>query len=112
MAAADVASPRSVTAYAIAPIALAMVMDRVVTVIRRNVLAGQKPSAWSTLARAAAAAARIAGQVLLHCLRFALATPETAQGLRPIVLARAARNKPGADRVRIEGSGIQSLDGP
>lgn len=106
MAAADVASPRSVTAYAIAPIALAMVVDRVVTVIRRHVLADQKPSAWSILARAAAAAAKIAGQVLLHCLRFALATPETAQGLRPMVLARAARNKSARTESASRGQGF------
>ncbi len=46
VSAADVASPRSVTAYAIAPVALAMVVDRVVTVVRRHVLADREPSAW------------------------------------------------------------------
>ena len=83
VSAADVASPRSVAAYAIA---LAVVVDRVVAVIRRHVLADQEPSAWSTVGRAAAAAARIAGRVLLYCLRFALAAPETARGLRRMVL--------------------------
>ncbi len=43
VAAADVASPRSVVAYAIAPVALAMVVDRVVAVIRRHVLADREP---------------------------------------------------------------------
>ena len=86
VSAADVASPRSVAAYAIAPVALAIVVDRVVAVIRRHVLADQEPSAWSTPRRAAAAAARIAGRVLLYCLRFALAAPETARGLRRMVL--------------------------
>ena len=89
VSAADVASPRSVAAYAIAPIALAVVVDRVVAVIRRHVLADQEPSAWSTVGRAAAAAARIAGLVLLYCLRFALAAPETARGLRRMVLDAA-----------------------
>jgi hypothetical protein len=89
VAAADVASPRSVAAYAIAPIALAVVVDRVVAVIRRHVLADQEPSAWSTVGRAAAAAARIAGLVLLYCLRFALAAPQTARGLRRMVLDAA-----------------------
>ena len=89
VSAADVASPRSVAAYAIAPVALAIVVDRVVAVIRRHVLADQEPSAWSTLRRAAAAAARIAGRVLLYCLRFALAAPETARGLRRMVLDAA-----------------------
>jgi hypothetical protein len=65
VSAADVASPRSVTAYAIAPVALAVVVDRVVAVIRRHVLADQEPSAWSTVGRAAAAAGGIAGMVLL-----------------------------------------------
>jgi signal transduction histidine kinase len=73
VSAADVASPRSVAAYAVAPVALAVVADRVVAVIRRHVLA-------------AAAAARIGGLVLLYCLRFALAAPETARGLRQMVL--------------------------
>ena len=89
LSAADMASPRSVTAYAMAPIALAVVVDRVVAVIRRHVLAGQEPWAWITLGRAAAAAARITGLVLLYCLRFALAAPETAQGLRRMVLDAA-----------------------
>ena len=89
VAAADVTSPRSVTAYAVAPVALAMVVDRVVAVIRRHVLANREPSAWITLGRAAAVAARTAGLVLLYCLRFALAAPETARGLRRMVLDAA-----------------------
>jgi hypothetical protein len=89
VSAADVASPRSVAAYAIAPIALAVVVDRVVAVIRRHVLADQEPSAWSTAGRAAAVMGRIAGRVLLYCLRFALAAPETARGLRRMVLDAA-----------------------
>ena len=89
VAAADMASPRSVAAYAVAPLALAVAVDRVVAVIRRHVLADQEPSAWITLGRAAAAAARIAGLVLLYCLRFALAAPETARGLRRMVLDAA-----------------------
>jgi hypothetical protein len=89
VAAADVASPRSVAAYAIAPIALAVVVDRVVAVIRRHVLADQEPSAWSDVGRTAAATARIAGLVLLYALRFALAASETARGLRRMVLDAA-----------------------
>ncbi len=71
VSAADVASPRSVTAYAVAPVALAVVVDRVVAVVRRHVLADQEPSAWSTVGRAAAATARITGLMLLYSLRFA-----------------------------------------
>jgi hypothetical protein len=89
VSAADVASPRSVAAYAVAPIALAVVVDRVLAVIRRHVLADREPSAWATLTRAAAAAARITGLVLLYLLRFALAIPETARGLRQMVLDAA-----------------------
>ena len=89
VSAADVASPRSVAAYAVAPVALAVVVDRVVAVIHRHVLAGAEPSAWATVGRAAATAARITGLVLLYALRFALAAPETARGLRRMVLAAA-----------------------
>ena len=89
VAAADVASPRSVAAYAVAPVALAVVVDRVVAVIRRHVLADREPSAWNAVGHAAAAAARIAGLVLLYSLRFALAAPQTARGLRRMVLDAA-----------------------
>ena len=89
VSAADVASPRSVAAYAVAPLALAVVVDRVVAVIRRHVLADAGPSAWTTVGRAAAATARTAGLVLLYCLRFALAALETARGLRRTVLDAA-----------------------
>jgi hypothetical protein len=59
VSAADTASPRSVVAYAIAPVALAVVVDRVVAVIRRHVLAEDEASAWTALARVLAAAARL-----------------------------------------------------
>ena len=86
ISAADVASPRSVAAYAVAPVALAVMVDRVVAVIRRHVLADQQPSAWTTAGHTAASAARIGGLVLLYVLRFALAAPQTARGLRQMVL--------------------------
>jgi hypothetical protein len=89
VAAADVVSPRSVAAYAVAPVALAVVVDRVVAVIRRHVLADAEPSAWVAAGRAVAAAAKITGLVLLYCLRFTLAAPETARGLRRMVLDAA-----------------------
>jgi hypothetical protein len=89
ISAADLASPRSVTAYAVAPVALAVAVDRVVAVIRRHVLADQEPSAWITLSRTAAAAARITGLAGLYLLRFALAAPETARGPRQMVLDAA-----------------------
>jgi hypothetical protein len=57
--------------------------------MRRHVLADREPSAWNSLGRAAAASARIARLVLLYLLRFALAAPETARGLRRMVLDAA-----------------------
>ena len=89
VSAADGASLRSVTAYAVAPAALAVAVDRVVAVIRRHVLADDEPSAWITLGRGAAAAARITVLAGLYLLRFALAAPESARGLRRMVLAAA-----------------------
>ena len=89
VSAADLASPRSVAAYAVAPVALAVAVDRVVAVIHRHVLADEEPSAWVTLGRAAVAAAGIVGLVLLYSLRFVLAAPETARGLRRMVLDAA-----------------------
>jgi hypothetical protein len=96
VSAAMLASARSVAAYAIAPIALAVVVDRVVAVIHRHVLAGAQPSAWITVGRAAAATARITGLILLYCLRFALAASETARGLRRLVLDAAPLPEPTA----------------
>jgi hypothetical protein len=86
---ANTASPRSVAAYILAPLTLAVVVDRVVAVIRRHVLADDEPSAWAPIGRAAAAAARLAGLLVLYTLRFILAAPETARGLRRIILQAA-----------------------
>ena len=83
---ADTASPRSVVAYAVAPVALAVVVDRVVAVIRRHVLGVDEASAWTALGRAVVAVVRHSGVVLLYSLRFALAPPSTAKGLRRWVL--------------------------
>ena len=83
---ADTASPRSVVAYAVAPVALAVVVDRVVAVIRRHVLGVDEVSAWTALGRAVVAAVRFAGAALLYSLRFALAPTSTAKGLRRWVL--------------------------
>ncbi len=83
---ADTASPRSVVAYAVAPVALAVVVDRVVAVIRRHVLGVDEASAWTTLGRAVVAVVGLSGVVLLYSLRFALAPPSTAKGLRRWVL--------------------------
>ena len=89
VSAADTASPRSVVAYAVAPIALAVVVDRVVAVIRRHVLADEEASAWTAMGRALLAVSRLAGVVALYSLRFVLAPPSTATGLRRMVLDAA-----------------------
>jgi hypothetical protein len=89
VSAADAASPRSVVAYAVAPIALAVVVDRVVAVIRRHVLADDEASAWTAMGRALAIASRLAGVAALYSLRFILAPPSTATGLRRMVLNAA-----------------------
>lgn len=89
VSAADTASPRSVVAYAVAPVALAVVVDRVVAVIRRHVLGDDDGSAWTALSGATMASVRLAGITLLYSLRFILAAPETARGLRRMVLDAA-----------------------
>ena len=110
VSAADTASPRSVTAYAVAPIALAVVVDRVVAVIRRHVLADEEASAWTAMGRALQAVSRLAGVAALYSLRFVLAPPSTATGLRRMcstrrrcpVSRRSVRggegDRPGGDR--------------
>ena len=60
-AASDTASWRSVAVYVIAPVFLAVVTDRVIAGVRRHVLGVTDKSAWATLGRALAAAARTAG---------------------------------------------------
>src|SRR5260370_12838614 len=88
-AAADVSSPRSVAAYVLAPVFLAIVVDRVIAVIRRHVLGDEEDSAWTTLGRAVVAAVKLAGLVVLYSLRFVLAASETAAGVRRMVLDAA-----------------------
>ena len=74
-AAADDGSPRSVAAYVMPPIFLAIVVDRVVAVVRRHVLGDTDRSAWTGF-----------GRVALYALRFILAAPSTATGMRRQVL--------------------------
>jgi hypothetical protein len=88
-AAADVASPRSVIAFTAAPVFLAVVVDRVIAVIRRHVLADSEASPWTAMGGALLAVTRLAGLVALYSLRFVLAAPSTAGGLRRLVLDAA-----------------------
>jgi len=85
-AAADTASWRSVVAYVAAPVFLAVIVDRVISVIRRHVLPMDAESAWTPLGRALQALAARTGMVVLYSLRFALAPRSTASGLRRWVL--------------------------
>jgi hypothetical protein len=71
------------------PLFLALVVDRVVAVVRRHVLGPAERSVWATVGRAAAAVAKAFGLVLLYLLRLVLAPRETSTGLRRIVLNAA-----------------------
>jgi hypothetical protein len=88
-AAADVTSPRSVAAYVAPSLFLALVVDRVVAVVRRHVLGAAERSVWVTVGRAGTALAKALGLVLLYLLRFFLAPPSTGAGLRRVVLNAA-----------------------
>ena len=57
-AAADVTSPRSVAAYVMPPLFLALVVDRVVAVVRRHVLGDAERSVWAAVGRAVTAACK------------------------------------------------------
>jgi hypothetical protein len=110
VSAADTASPRSVVAYAVAPVALAVVVDRVIAVIRRHVLADEETSAWTVLGGTAVAAARLAGVIVLYSLRFALAPPSTAVGLRRWVLVLTPL--PEADRPALPAAEVPAIEPP
>ena len=88
-AAADVTSPRSVAAYVMPPLFLALVVDRVVAVVRRHVLGDAERSVWAAVGRGLSAVAKGFGLVLLYLLRLVLAPPSTSAGLRRIVLNAA-----------------------
>ena len=85
-AAADVTSPRSVAAYVAPPLFLALVVDRVVAVVRRHVLGDAERSVWAAVGRGLGAAVKGLGLVLLYLLRLVLAPPSTSAGLRRLVL--------------------------
>jgi hypothetical protein len=76
-AAANDASPKSVLAYVMPPVFLAVVADRVVSVARRHVLGENERSPWQA-----------AAPVVLYLARLVLAPPSTAAGLRRWLLLR------------------------
>ncbi len=88
-AAADVTSPRSVAAYLAPSLFLALVVDRVVAVVRRHVLGDAERSVWATAGRGAARLVKGLALALLYLLRFVLAPRSTAQGVRCMVLDAA-----------------------
>ena len=95
-AAADVTSPRSVLAYCMPPVFLAVVVDRVVATTRRHVLGMREArSPWSVLGTGAGRALRVLGRVVLYALRLFLAPVSTPQGPAPVGPGRhpAARRR-------------------
>ena len=100
-AAADVTSVRSVAAYVMPPVFLAIVTDRVVAVVRRHVLGDEERSAWAAVGRTAVAVLAVTGKVALYGLRLVLAPASTLGGLRRCVLLATplpAPEAPAADR--------------
>ena len=85
--AADVSSLRSVAAYVMPPVFLAIVTDRVIAVVRRHMLGMEaERSAWAVIGRAALAVLTGAGKAVLYGLRLALAPGSTLSGARTLVL--------------------------
>jgi hypothetical protein len=104
-AAANDASPKSVLAYVMPPVLLAVVADRVISVARRHVLGDDERSPWQPLGRAAALMLRGVGRAGLYGVRLAAAPPGTVRGLRRALLD--ATPLPGA--VTRAGAGMPSL---
>jgi len=85
--AADVSSARSVAAYVMPPVFLAIVTDRVIAVVRRHVLGmDAERSAWAALGRAALLLLATAGKTVLYGLQLVLAPRSTVTGARRLVL--------------------------
>jgi hypothetical protein len=76
-AAANDASLKSVLAYVMPPVFLAVVADRVVSVVRRHVLGEHERSPWLS-----------AAPLILYLVRLVLAPPSTAAGLRRWLLLK------------------------
>jgi hypothetical protein len=86
-AAADVTSPRSVAAYVMPPVALAIVVDRCVAATRRHVLGmrdGRSP--WAVAGTAAAQVGRFGGLSVLYVLRLLADRKGTCAGIRAVIL--------------------------
>ena len=97
LAAANGGSPRSIAAFVMPPLLLAVTVDRVVAVVRRHVLGDTESSAWSG-----------AGRVALYAARFALAMPSTSAGLRRLVL-KSAPLPDAANRTELPAADVPEL---
>jgi hypothetical protein len=85
--AADVSSARSVAAYVMPPVFLAIVTDRVIATVRRHMLGMEaERSAWAIIGRAVLAVLAAAGTAVLYMLRLVLAPRSTLSGARSLVL--------------------------
>jgi hypothetical protein len=111
-AAADVSSPRSVAAYVVPSLFLALVVDRTVAVVRRHALGAEEQSVWAAVGRAGGGMAKALGLVLLYGLRFVLAPPSTGKGLRRVVLNAAPLPEPPARLVIAPGEPRAEISPP
>jgi hypothetical protein len=85
--AADVSSARSVAAYVMPPVFLAIVTDRVIATVRRHMLGMEaERSAWAVIGHLVLAVLAAAGKALLYGLRLVLAPRSTLSGARSLVL--------------------------
>jgi Protein of unknown function (DUF2637) len=102
-AAANDASPKSVLAYVMPPLFLAVVADRVVSVARRHALGEDERSPWLA-----------AAPLVAYAVRLVLAPPSTAAGLRRWLLLKAplpAARKPVVARAA-QRKAIGAMRGP
>jgi hypothetical protein len=84
---ADPGNWRSVAAWTMPPIFLAVVADRVIAITRRHFLGmAEGRSAWRDAVAWLAKAGRAFAFLALYSLRFLLAPPSTAKGVRQAVL--------------------------
>jgi hypothetical protein len=85
--AADVSSVRSVAAYVMPPVFLAIVTDRVIATVRRHMLGMEaERSAWAVIGHLVLVVLAGAGKALLYGLRLVLAPRSTLSGARSLVL--------------------------
>ena len=86
-AAANPGSWRSVLAYCMPPVFLAVIVDRVVSVIRRHYLEMPDVSPWRMAGRAIVLVAKFSALAVLYGLRLFLDPPGTCGGVRRAILA-------------------------